>query len=78
MQNINILYTMLDEMERRTILVSDDSLTILLDKVNIAIKVERDNHHIRPLFPKVFTCFDFDFLRVHVQRTGHPSYSLSA
>ncbi|KAI7854190.1 thiamine pyrophosphokinase [Circinella umbellata] len=32
MQNINILYTMLDEVERRTILVSDDSLTILLDK----------------------------------------------
>ncbi|KAI9277194.1 thiamine pyrophosphokinase [Phascolomyces articulosus] len=32
MQNINILYTMLNEVERRTILVSDDSLTVLLDK----------------------------------------------
>lgn len=33
MQNINMLYMMKDQIERRMVLVSDENLTILLDKV---------------------------------------------
>ncbi|KAI9498320.1 thiamine pyrophosphokinase [Zychaea mexicana] len=32
MQSINVLYSMMHEVERRTILVSDESLTVLMDK----------------------------------------------
>lgn len=33
MASINLLYSMKDQLERRVILVSDESVTVLLDKV---------------------------------------------
>lgn len=53
MHSINLLYMLKDERERRCILVSDENLTVLLDKVKKKRERERESGHLTTSFKRV-------------------------